>query len=296
MIIARLQGGLGNQMFQYAVGRALAVKHGVPLRLNVETYEHTAKRLFKSNFTVRSYDLTVFAVAAEKAERKEIPWIHRMYGQGKFAVLFDAVRRRVLRYTGHEIAVSRFDPKVLELGPNAYLDGFWQSEKYFADIKDTIRKDFTLRSAPSPEITALAEEIVSKRSVCVHVRRGDFVGNAGHEVVGVEYYQRCVEEFAKRGQVEKVYVFSDDIAWCEKNLSFPYPTQFVDKALSGERGEGHMYLMSKCTYFVICNSTFSWWGAWLSEQPGKVVIAPKIWSPDPKVDATDVVPSEWLRM
>ena len=96
--------------------------------------------------------------------------------------------------------------------------------------------------------------------------------------------------------VEKIYVFSDDIEWCRANLSFGIPTMFVGDEYAGEKGEGHMYLMSKCKYFIIANSSFSWWGAWLALFKDKIVICPKQWFGDASIDTSDLIPESWIRI
>lgn len=293
MIVVRLKGGLGNQMFQYALGRALALKHNVPLRFNIESYENTTARPF-TNYTIRTYDLELFNCEGALATRKDIPWLYRMYGKGKLALIFDAVRRRIFRHKAQELYFSDYNPAMLDLGPNAYLDGFWQSPKYFNHIADIIRNDFTLKHDPSPEIMALAKKIKAEASVGIFIRRTDFIGNPDYEFVDEKYYLRGLQYIAAREKIETVYVFSDDIEWCRENVSFSHKTVFIDNTYAGERYTGKLFLMTTCRHFIIPNSTFAWWGAWLSYTPGKIVIAPNYWFPG--TDIKDVIPSEWVIM
>lgn len=287
MIIVRLQGGLGNQMFQYALGRVLSIKNKTELKLDTSFFG------FK-NIPKRSYDLDVFNITASIATKKDIPTVYRLFNS-KFSNRLIASFRKIIRNKGKEKYFA-FDTSVLSIGSNAYLDGYWQSPKYFKEYKDQIRKDFTLKNKPDQNIQVLVEEISKVNSVCIHVRRGDYVGNKNHEVIGVDYYKKGLEQISKLKTIEMIYVFSDDIEWCKSNLKFEFPTIFVDDSSRGIKGEGHMFLMSKCHNFIIANSSFSWWAAWLSDNPDKIVICPKQWFGDASIDTSDLIPPEWIRI
>lgn len=289
MIITRLKGGMGNQMFQYALGKALAIKNNVPLKLDIEIYKVNNK------LTKRNYDLDVFNVEGIIASRKEIPILERNYGNGDFLFKLNESFKKMLKNKGRE-KFFHFNQSVLSLGPDTYLDGYWQSPKYFENIENIIRKDFTLKNPLSKNIQDLMEEIKNQNSLCIHVRRGDYVGNKNHEVVNGEYYNKEVDYISRLATIDKIYVFSDDIKWCQENLSFDFPTMFVGDEYSGEKAEGNLFLMSSCKYFIIPNSSFSWWGAWLSQREGKIVIVPKLWFTDPSINSNDLIPREWIRI
>ncbi len=294
MIVVRLKGGLGNQMFQYALGRILSIKNNTELAFNIEAYEDKSPRMFKSNFAIRDYDLEVFNIKGRIAKKSEIPLLYRMYGKGKLMVLIDAVRRRVFKHKAQELYTQRFNPYMLSLDKNSYIDGFFQSPKYFIGYEDIIRQDFTLRNQPAPAIQELYQDIMSHESLCIHVRRGDFVGNRDHDVLPPDYYNKAISILEKQVNIGKIFIFSDDIQWCKDNMNFNYPTFFVTEEYCGERGEGHMYLMSAGKNFIIPNSTFSWWGVWLSENKNKKVVAPKIWTKDPNTDMGDLILEDWI--
>ena len=291
MIVVRLQGGLGNQMFQYAAGRALAVRNGVPLKLDLTSL---LDRTPRPGLTFRDYDLDVFILDAAIATPSDLRSFGHFLKPGTLSFRAAKAWRKIFPRTGQEQGYH-FNPQFATFGPDAYLEGYWQSPKYFSEIESTIRKDFTFRPMP-PDVQALAEEISQPGSVCVHVRRGDYVGNKKHETVGLAYYAEAVQVLSRKASIRKIYVFSDDGAWCEQNLSFAFPVQFVRDEYRGHKASGHLYLMTCCTHFVIPNSTFSWWGAWLSIQPGKIVIAPQSWFPDPSIDTSDLIPPEWIRI
>ncbi|MEJ0001582.1 MAG: alpha-1,2-fucosyltransferase [bacterium] len=297
MIIVRLSGGMGNQMFQYAAGRALALKHDVSLALDPTFLNHRNRmpKFLRPHFVFRNFDLDVFNIQARIAKPSEISFRNRPFFSGWLMLAIDAALRKIAVFPGWEKFFS-FDKKVLELGPDTYLEGYWQSPKYFSAIEEIIRKDFTLALPLSEKSEKLKKEIQSGVSVCVHVRRADFVASSFHGTFGKEYYEAGIALVAKSVPVGKVYVFSDDIAWCEKNLRFDVPTTFVGNEHAGRKGEGHLALMSACKHFIIPNSTFSWWAAWLGEHKGKIVITPKKWFADKSMNTNDLMPEAWVRI
>lgn len=283
MITVRLSGGMGNQMFQYAAGRALAVKNNTTVELDTTYLENPSPR---KNFTARDYSLDVFTIEATLISHNKTP----------LQIFFHKIKNKFFPAKGVERSFQ-FDPKVLSLGPNAFLEGYWQSPRYFSSISDTIKNDFTLKHSLSEASRALMAEIRNTVSVAVHVRRGDYVGHSYHDVgITQTYYDQGLQYIADTQAIDKVYVFSDDIAWCKEHLQFPFETIYVGEEHAGIKGEGHMMLMSACKHFVIPNSTFSWWAAWLSGYEAKIVIAPKEWFTDKSINTNDLIPEEWVRM
>jgi hypothetical protein len=293
MIITRLQGGMGNQMFQYALGRSLAIQNNVPLGLDTT---FLLDRTPIPNFTFRDYSLEYFNIEASVAQRDQIPFLYRKYPVGVFMRYIDYIRRKLLPTIGKEKKNYHFDPNILNLGPNVYLEGWWQSYKYFEKYKDVIKKDFNLKNPPASNIQKLADEIAKVNSLCMHIRRGDYVGNKNHEVVNTEYYKKSLEYIKNNTKIDHIYIFSDDIKWCKENIKFEFPTTFVGDEYAGYKDEGHMYLMNKCHNFIIANSSFSWWGAWLAEYHNKIIVAPKYWLPNKNIDTQDLVPDNWIRL
>jgi hypothetical protein len=292
MITVRLSGGMGNQMFEYACARALALRNGTEVRLDL-TYllDRTPRFFLQPHFVFRNYDLDIFSLPQDTKilRRKYPPFI------GSVLIALDLFYHNIFKPKGTE-RQFQFDESILALGDGTYLDGKWQSEKYFAEYTDVIRKDFAQHDTLSPLSQKLADEIVSKNALCVHVRRGDFLKHTLFNTTDETYFTRAVEEISKRTSIEAIYVFSDDIEWCRQNLSFSYPTTFVGKEYSGPKSREQFYLMRQCKHFVIPNSTFSWWAAWLSENPDKVVVAPKKWFGDPSINTSDACPAEWVRI
>lgn len=288
MIITRLQGGMGNQMFQYAFARALAVRNNTSLGFDTSFYSNPGT-------PVRTYDLNLFSIDGTVLLRKDIPMVHRTYLTGFIGRSFTKIKTQLLSNHGKETNFH-FDKNKTFLMGDAYLDGYWQSYKYFDSIAETIRADFTVRAHLPEKVQKLKDEIISMHSVCIHIRRGDYVGNSVHEVVNSEYYDRALELLKEKTIIDHLYVFSDDIAWCKEMLAFPYPTTYVGDEYAGERAIGHFALMQSCEHFIIPNSSFSWWAAWLATAPQKVVIAPKQWFVDDSIDSTDLIPPAWIRI
>lgn len=283
MITVRLQGGMGNQMFQYACGRALAMRNNTSVQLDT-TY--LLDRTPRKHFTFREYDLDVFNVQAEVVSRKKYFW----------HIVLHRIKNKLLKPRGVE-RYFEFDPSVSSLGPTATLEGYWQSPRYFSEIQDTIRKDFTLKDPLSGPSRILLEEIKDTASVGMHVRRGDYVGNAYHDIgIDQSYYEEGLRYIANKQAVQKVYVFSDDIEWCREHLNLPSETVFVGPEYAGKKGEEHMMLMSACKHFVIPNSSFSWWAAWLSKNENKIVIVPKKWFNNDTINTNDLIPQGWVRL
>lgn len=290
MITVRLIGGLGNQMFQFAAGRRLALHHGVELRLDTGWFGSQG-----AQDTERRYELGVFA--ADSAATWAAVDLPEPHGRWELA------RLRLSQRFGRRPSVARqdgngFDPAVLGLGDGVHLVGYWQSERYFADVAETIRADFRLRVAPSAAAQATADEIAARPvPVSLHVRRGDYVSNPNaaryHGTQDPGYYARAVAAVAERaGGDLHLFVFSDDPDWCERALDLGHPTTVV----RGNAGHEDLVLMSACRHHVIANSSFSWWGAWLDPRPDAVVVAPRHWVRQPRPGDDDVYLPAWLRL
>jgi hypothetical protein len=292
MIVVRLMGGTGNQMFQYALGRALSLKHKCALKLDLT---FLLDRTPRDRFSYRSYELGAFNIRGEIAKREEVPVTYRRYFSGRLSLVLDSLRRRMSPRSTSE-RQFHFDPAVLDIRDSAYVEGYWQSPKYFEDFKDVIRSEFTLRQMLPDPAEELRAQIAEERSVCVHVRRGDFVGNSMYLSLGQDYYLAGLRLVAEKIPAARVYVFSDDIDWCRANLRFSEATTYVDDRYAGPAPAHHLALMSACRAFVISNSTFAWWAAWLNRDPDKLVIAPKRWFLDPTINTNDLIPDTWVRI
>ncbi|MDN3658332.1 alpha-1,2-fucosyltransferase [Ferruginibacter paludis] len=290
MIVVELQGGLGNQMFQYALGRHLAVLNNA--KLHVDTHYLNARRPRK-NFTFRTLDLDIFNIEINVAP---VP-VSKKYGSHKS--IFTKIINRCIQPKPLRLIAEKefnFNPSVLSLSDNVYLTGYWQSEYYFTGIEQIIRKDFVLK-LPLPEhIQNLRAEIETANAVCLHVRRGDFVNTTMHGTLGMEYYSEAVRLIKEKILNPVFYIFSDDINWCKKNIVTQGTAVYVDDEFAAEKARGHFSLMTACKHFIIPNSSFGWWAAWLGSYNDKIVIAPKIWFHNSKWDTKDIVPKNWIKI
>ena len=294
MIIVKLMGGLGNQMFQYAMGRALSLRTNTELKLNLSWFAMRG-----SGDVSRPYDLSNFNIVENAATAEELK---------KFKGYEHGVARRVRAFLSRFAPLSwqshiqekyfHFDPAILTITHDAYLSGYWQSEQYFSDFAETLRKDFTFRKPLAGENERLADDILKHEAVSIHIRRGDYVSDAKnlnfYESCSLEYYYQGLAEISQRYPDLHVYVFSDDIEWAKHNLNISQPITFISHN-HGENAFEDMRLMSLCKHNIIANSTFSWWAAWLNQSPDKIVIAPKRWFVQSR-STDDLIPITWFKL
>ena len=284
-IIARIHGGLGNQMFQYACARAVSLRTGFELILDTR---HYAKR---PDFP---FGLTHFNTAGEVGSARDLP---PDKSQPVRYALWRGLRRPPIFVREQGLG---FNDAVLGLSAPSYLHGYWQSERYFSDQPEFIRTDFEFSAPADLENAAWLSRIRKPNSVSVHLRRGDYAKdpriNATHGTCSVDYYQHAVRAIAGMTGIEpEIFVFSDDPDWARDNLKFPFATR-----IAGHNGPGRNYedlrLISACAHHIIANSSFSWWGAWLNRSPDKIVIAPERWYARADLDNPDICPKEWIRI
>ena len=288
MIITKLIGGLGNQMFQYAAGRALAELHKVPLLLDLSAYDAPPNE----SYTSRKFELDVFSINAQVAAPEHIKYFLKDSGKLKrlFARFFPGTQKKmVLNEYGH-----LFYEDFFSCPPDTYLNGFWQCERYFNAIRPILLNEFKLKANVPQRIKSLEEKIRLNPSVSLHVRRGDYVhlksANEFHGSISVHYYQRAMNFLAEKNGALNVFIFSDDISWCKENLKFPN-CEYVEH---NEGAEWDLYLMSCCQNNIIANSSFSWWGAWLNENEKKLVMVPDFWFRNVKTESLGIMPEGWI--
>ncbi|NLF01733.1 MAG: alpha-1,2-fucosyltransferase [Anaerolineales bacterium] len=296
MVITRLVGGLGNQLFQYAAGRSLAALHGVDLKLDLSPFEE---------YRTRSYSLSAFRIQEAFASPEEVARVRRI-GQPGLSSAVHRLHQRLKRYyrraTYRQRPVARFDPNFFRAPSDVYLWGYWQSEKYFEAIDATIRSEFTIKSPMDAVSRTIADRILSCESVCLHVRRGDYVSDARinqtHGTCSPAYYRESIDLVAGRVENPHFFVFSDDPAWVFNHITIGHPTDYSPATrfvhnIPGESYANLLWLMSLCKHHIIANSSFSWWGAWLAKWPGQVVCAPAQWFATITVDPASRFPRAW---
>ena len=284
VIIVELKGGLGNQLFQYAAGRRLSLTLGVPLKLDISRYKRHGQR---------TYELDQFCIEAGIAKTWEV----LLWRVPDFLT-------RITRPLGllPRLMMEKsfdFDPAILHLGDGKYLDGYWQSYRYFTDVAPEIRRELAVRAPPSDADQKLLDRMAMCDSVCLHVRRGDYASNPitqqFHGLCTSEYYRTAVEAIAAQLPAPELFVFSDDMPWVKHHLRFELPTTHVEHH-GVDSAPLELRLMAGCRHFVIANSSLSWWAAWLSANEKPIVYAPRRWFADPAIDTSELTPPAWQRI
>jgi hypothetical protein len=287
MIVVNIMGGLGNQLFQYAFGRALAIKNNCQLKLDISSY---------NNDPLRDYNLRAFSICENLANVHEC----NLLKGGNLSFFQKLMKEITSRNTYYVEKNFRYNHELTKITNPAYILGYWQSEKYFKEIEDIIRNEFTIVTPPSKQNRELINKIINENAISIHVRRGDYVNdkhtNQVHGVCSLSYYYEAIELMNSKNSNPVFYIFSDDIEWAKKNLLFKKEKIFID--FNDKSNYEDMRLMSNCKHHIIANSSFSWWGAWLNNSKSKIVIAPKIWfnNSDWNNQTTDLIPPEWLRI
>ncbi len=280
MIIIKIIGGLGNQMFQYALGRALSIKNNVEFKMDLSGFE---------SYKLHDYSLKHFNITENIATFKEIKSIKNK----KLLQLFYRHSSQIIEKYFY------YDSAILKVIDKVYLDGYWQSEKYFNDISEVIRKDFTVKHQQAGRNKEIAELIEDSNSVSLHIRRGDYVSNkitnTVHGLCNLDYYNRAIIYIAEKFSNLHFFVFSDDPIWTKKYISVKENITYVDHNKADKNYED-LRLMSQCKHHIIANSSFSWWGAWLNQNPDKIVIAPRKWFNEDSIDTKDLIPESWIRL
>ena len=280
MIITKIKGGLGNQLFQYAVGRAVASHYKSTLKLDLTIFE-----TYKLH---NGYRLDQFAIQADIATENDITNL-----KGGNNVLFSALRKAGLikrKSYFKEKRSSHFDARVFK-NNFIYLDGYWQNELYFSDIRELLLRELSPISSMNDLGCTYLEEIKKSNSVGLHVRRGDYLNFKNIGVLDVDYYMKAVEYIRENVEKPTFYIFSDDLEWCKRHLGFVDGCIYVDRT---QNEIDDLKLMSFCQHNIIANSSFSWWGAWLNQNRKKTVIAPKGWLlNDP--GSSNVILPDWVK-
>lgn len=275
-IVVFLNGGLGNQMFQYAAGRALSVRLNAPLSL--ETFWFA----YMQGETPRRFDLGAYNI-----EARCLP--------GNTFSMFLRQALLPLRSVFTEMSPV-FQPAFHSLNAPVFLRGYFQSEKYFIEYADVIRRDFSLKDPLSQKAQGYLRDVgTTPVPIAVHVRRGDYVSDprtaAFHGACSWEYYDKAMRLMRERLGDVRFFFFSDEPDWLAAQ-------QVRGTIVSGLSPHEDMFLMSRCAHQIIANSSFSWWGAWLNRNPDKIVVAPKRWLLNDYYEQLtgDLVPEGWIRL
>lgn len=294
MIVSRLIGGLGNQMFQYAFGFSLARQTSQCLLVDDSAFEsYRLHPLAIDHFTISASRLS-------RGDRKRVPGKFRRTPVGR---AMDSIGRRVIPGYSGALPVRREKPFgyrdcLVKPSRDLYLDGYWQSERFFPGLRDSLRQEFQLREAPSEITCRLANQMKSESSVAIHVRRGDYVTSPKakqiYRTLDADYYRRCLLDLAGREHNLQLYLFSNDVPWCLQNLDvgIPFtPIQHTD----GQTAHEDLHLISCCQHAIIANSTFSWWGAYLGRSDSnRRVYYPDPWFHPGTLDGSGMGCDDWI--
>lgn len=289
MIISKLVGGLGNQMFQYAAGRSLAVKNGYSFFLDLSWYDNL------DDATPRQFELAIFPVEANRAAITDIKRMSQPRNLLAQRVLKKLYGREIILPSSYcREPYFQYWEGINKVSLPAYLDGYWQSEKYFANHAELIREEFIFPNDLELLNAKYAEQIACcPNSVSVHVRRGDYLAsNAAQQLCSIEYYDNALAYLDAQLSDPHYFFFSDDTEWVQETFTRPNMTVVVGN--EGLKSFRDMQLMSMCRHNVIANSSFSWWGAWLGTADG-LVIAPERWFVEQRV-TDDLYCPNWKKM
>lgn len=280
MIVARMQGGLGNQMFIYAAARGIAAKHGLALKF--DTMSGSKRDTYgRGEMLLHHFNTRIEAVGHHESFEDRLGRSRRFLVRNICRWL--PFQYRVYVEEAHE--TKHFDERLFSSRPtrDIYLHGYWQSEKYFKHIENDIRKELDFVTPHDAQNVLLSQKIRSTNAVCVHARRLHGVGNIvnpkplpGIQSLGLAYYQKSISYVIERVENPVFFFFSDYPQWLQDHLRVPYPAEYVThNTVPGEaKNYEDLWLMTQCRHFVIADSSFSWWGAWLSVHPDKIVCAP----------------------
>lgn len=285
-----LQGGLGNQMFQYAF--YLAQKQKNPkvkcdssiVKIKNEHNGYELYNVFKIKTEASALTYVFTKILNRLKSNKNITRLISIFL--KITLIKDSIP-------------SEYKPEILVTKTRNYYLGYWQSEKYFKNISETIRTAFTFDVTKlSQESRQTAQEIQNTNSISIHIRRGDYLLDKYQKLYGgictLDYYTKAINHMLKNFPDCKFFIFSDDIKWVEENLcNLIHNKTFIDFN-KGKNSWQDMYLMSICKHNIIANSSFSWWAAWLNLNKNKIVISPNKFLNIG--DSKDLIPEDWIKI
>jgi hypothetical protein len=293
MVITHLIGGLGNQMFQYAAGRALSLELKTQLMLDISDFnEYHLHHGFELH--------RLFNCSASIAQEKDLKKV--------LGLLYLPVMRKVISsiqlpiFHRDKLVVEphfQYWPGINNSQENCYIWGYWQSAKYFENYAPIIRSEFNFKLPMSEENSELASRLNKLNAVSIHVRRGDYVENAKtsaiHGACSPGFYERAINVISQRVSQPYFFIFSDDIEWAKYNIKTHFQHEYIGHNCGAE-SFNDMRLMSMCKHHIIANSSFSWWAAWLGTSEKKIIIAPSNWFAKKSINTSDLIPSDWIQL
>jgi hypothetical protein len=294
-VASLMLGGLGNQLFQYAAGRALAQRLGARLVLDCTSRHAEFRPIVLDRFAIDA-EIVRNAVGKPHARHLRLPGALGRKMSDAFHDRFPTT----YRIDGHRYKVFGekrsfvYDRRFETLDGSIYLTGYWQSYRYFENVADLVRAEIRFLGTPADANRDWLARIRSANAVSLHVRRGDYLGNKGVSIVCARsYYDSALQHVRRVLDAPQIFVFSDDIAWCRQTFAAP-DIAFVD--INGpDAAADDLRLMTACRHHIIANSSLSWWGAWLAAHPEQIVVAPTPWFPGTPLNS-DLLPPNWITL
>lgn len=278
MIEINLKGGLGNQMFQYATAKNLATKYKQKIVLNTEYFSN-----IPTGDVPRKYQLDIFNIDKDIIFKEKINPIKKLWQKISLKFIKESVQINIAS-------------ALLKLGISVHLNGYFQSEQYFKEIKDIILEEFTFKTELGTEAQKIKNMLEQSNGVALNIRRGDYLRPDYIKIYGtctMEYYSKALEYIKTKVEKPLVCVFSDDPEWVKKEFKIDNIIFAGNDILKDYE---QMYLMTLCKHNIIANSSFAWWGAWLNKNPNKIVIGPKQWLVGKTADQLEILPKEWIQI
>lgn len=292
MIVIRLRGGLGNQMFQYALGKRIAKQLNTNIKLDLTSLLKTSK---DKNVTNRDYQLGIFNIEESFLVQPNLLRALDKVGLNFISQFLKGIK--LLGFKSYKERTYTVEDWLLKNPTDKTLySGYWQSEAYFEAAEDELRKDFKFKGELSLQATKIQEKIESVNAVCIHMRRGDYVGNRMFNDLGLDYFKKSVDYIGERSNEPHFFVFSDDPKWCKENVNFDYDYTVVNYETEYVKYKEDLQLMASCKHFVMSASSFSWWAVWLSNRKDNIVIAPEPWFLNDAKDTRDLISQNWVRL
>ena len=278
----KLQGRLGNQMFQYALAKQLQYL-GKKVKIDNSQLQYDNNK----------NELGIFAVDMDEATPEEV----KKYGDCNKNLINKVLRHTIGYKKSHYLEQGmEFHPEVFTLDEK-YIDGYWQTEKYFKEIENDIRALYQFPEDDNKLNIETKEKMAATNSVAMHIRRGDYLNREVMQLYGnpcdEQYYQKAIAYFVEKCKDTNFFVFTNDKEWVRDNFKVASQMIFVDWN-NGKNSFRDMELMSCCKHNVIANSSFSWWSAWLNRNKEKLVVAPKVWFEN--ISTPDIWCNGWIRM
>jgi hypothetical protein len=290
MVIIKLQGGLGNQMFQYAFGISLAKTKKQKLYFDLSFLEHP---VLDNLYTKRNYELNIFKNIKVKSVSTILLFLSR-----------NTITRKIANKLGFKVLSNyqeqnfSFDEKIAKEIIPYYYDGYWQSYKYFNNHIDLIKDSFFFtENVLNIYNLSILHNIRVNESCSIHIRRTDYLSKNAfnyHGTCNLDYYQKAVDFICSKIKSIQFFIFSDDYIWAKENIKVIVENSFLIEGNHNENSWIDMFLMSQCSHNIIANSSFSWWGAWLNENPNKIIMAPQVWFAEKSINTSDLIPKEWV--